>query len=363
LGSSFGDVRIHDDADATASARAISALAFTVGNDIVFGAGRYAPAAPEGRRLLAHELIHVMQQAPGSRSEDAALPVRRADDAYEREADRLAGHWGSSAGLRSVLPGLATPAVQRAGVSFELKDAATLPPPVTSMTGLSTDEQQVLAWLQANKSKIVAAEERFLVDRRAIAGAIAWEALKNVRSTPADGLGRAVGPGKVHYSTERTWGEGDPVSKQVESAGYLPPQSMASRKAILATTSGAIEYIGAIMIALAEIAASSGYDIRCDPVMLTQVYQGSDLPTWRAHMKTKKAPAPLTPGNPMALWVKGRLAYLEEGVGKPALESCAAGPGPSGTPPTPALQSLPPSPSGAGAPPRSITQPQLPNPP
>ena len=58
----FGGVRIHADARAAESARAMNALAYTVGRDIVFGAGQYAPQSEPGRRLIAHELTHVLQQ-------------------------------------------------------------------------------------------------------------------------------------------------------------------------------------------------------------------------------------------------------------------------------------------------------------
>jgi hypothetical protein len=64
LGHDFGDVRVHTGVNAAESARAIDARAYTVGRDVVFGAGRYAPATVEGRRLLAHELTHVRQQTP-----------------------------------------------------------------------------------------------------------------------------------------------------------------------------------------------------------------------------------------------------------------------------------------------------------
>lgn len=59
LGRDLGPVRIHADAPAAASARALDARAFTVGHHIVFAAGRYTPRTPAGRRLLAHELVHV----------------------------------------------------------------------------------------------------------------------------------------------------------------------------------------------------------------------------------------------------------------------------------------------------------------
>jgi hypothetical protein len=68
LGVDLGGVRVHDDASAHASARDVTARAYTVGNDIVFGSGQYQPTSEDGRALLAHELAHVMQQDRASRS-------------------------------------------------------------------------------------------------------------------------------------------------------------------------------------------------------------------------------------------------------------------------------------------------------
>lgn len=62
FGHGFGHVRVHTDERAAESARAVGALAYTVGSNIVFGSGQYAPATQTGRRLLAHELTHVEQQ-------------------------------------------------------------------------------------------------------------------------------------------------------------------------------------------------------------------------------------------------------------------------------------------------------------
>lgn len=62
FGYDFGDVRLHSDQRAAESARAVNARAFTVGHDIAFGAGEYSPGTFTGRRLLAHELTHVVQQ-------------------------------------------------------------------------------------------------------------------------------------------------------------------------------------------------------------------------------------------------------------------------------------------------------------
>jgi len=86
----LGGVRIHDDTRAAGAARALQAQAYTVGRDIVFGAGRYAPGTSAGRGLLAHELTHVMQQGELTRSTPRTLPtplpVGVPDDRWERQA-------------------------------------------------------------------------------------------------------------------------------------------------------------------------------------------------------------------------------------------------------------------------------------
>jgi hypothetical protein len=67
FGVDFSQVRVHNDVGAASSAQDISAYAYTVGDDIVFGSGQYAPDTPAGRRLLAHELAHVVQQGGARR--------------------------------------------------------------------------------------------------------------------------------------------------------------------------------------------------------------------------------------------------------------------------------------------------------
>jgi Domain of unknown function (DUF4157) len=63
LGHNFGNVRVHADVAAAAAARAVNANAFTWGEHVVFDTGQYAPASEPGKRLLAHELAHVVQQS------------------------------------------------------------------------------------------------------------------------------------------------------------------------------------------------------------------------------------------------------------------------------------------------------------
>ena len=63
FGRDLSAVRVHDGAEAAGAARSIHALAYTVGSDIVFGAGQYQPSSETGQRLLAHELTHTIQQS------------------------------------------------------------------------------------------------------------------------------------------------------------------------------------------------------------------------------------------------------------------------------------------------------------
>lgn len=84
----FGKVRVHSDARAADSAKSLGARAWTTGRDVVFAAGEYRPSTPQGKRLLAHELTHVVQQ--GSGTPGAPQGVSRPSDPSEREADQVA---------------------------------------------------------------------------------------------------------------------------------------------------------------------------------------------------------------------------------------------------------------------------------
>jgi hypothetical protein len=77
FGHDLGHVRVHRDEDAAASARSVNARAYTVGTHIAFGAGEYAPSGEAGKRLLAHELTHVLQQT-GS----GTIAVQRREGKY-----------------------------------------------------------------------------------------------------------------------------------------------------------------------------------------------------------------------------------------------------------------------------------------
>lgn len=88
FGHDFSQVRVHTDAQAAESARAVNALAYAVGRDLVFGTGKYEPATMEGRRLLAHELTHVVQQSSGVSSLPMTYSLDEGTaDPFECEAD------------------------------------------------------------------------------------------------------------------------------------------------------------------------------------------------------------------------------------------------------------------------------------
>jgi Domain of unknown function (DUF4157) len=97
FGRDFSRVRVHTDSRAAESARAVDALAYTVGSKVVFGPGRYQPRTDEGRQLLAHELTHTVQQSASSDLLSGPIPVGNVQDRREEEAGRVAANMGSGA--------------------------------------------------------------------------------------------------------------------------------------------------------------------------------------------------------------------------------------------------------------------------
>jgi Domain of unknown function (DUF4157) len=86
FGHDFGTIRVHTDARAMRSASAVNALAFTVGHHIVFAGDQYAPGTDVGKRLLAHELAHTIQQEG---LQQAGLPiVSRSGLSLQRACDQ-----------------------------------------------------------------------------------------------------------------------------------------------------------------------------------------------------------------------------------------------------------------------------------
>jgi hypothetical protein len=91
FGYDFAGVRFHIGSEAEQSAAAVNALAYTVGHHVVFGAGQYSPHTDDGRRLIAHELAHVVQQRDWADSGARPDRISSPNDAGEQEAERAAG--------------------------------------------------------------------------------------------------------------------------------------------------------------------------------------------------------------------------------------------------------------------------------
>jgi hypothetical protein len=125
----FSGVRVHDDSQAARSARAVGALAYAVGRDMVFGQGQYAPGTDSGRWLLAHELTHVIQQ-DGMPQTNLALTVENDGTAEEHNAEAVANAVTSGRPVGTILR--AVQAVQRRAAPYIKKISVHLTPPQTA---------------------------------------------------------------------------------------------------------------------------------------------------------------------------------------------------------------------------------------
>jgi hypothetical protein len=133
LDRDLGDVRLHTDGPAAASADAIQARAYTVGRDVVFAGGAYQPHTAEGQRLLAHELVHVAQGDGGPQS--SHLTIGSAHSPLEREA---------SAASQTLLAGATArqPAVTPAAGGVVARQPA---PPAVATAGGGTNFVQLIS--------------------------------------------------------------------------------------------------------------------------------------------------------------------------------------------------------------------------
>lgn len=228
-------------------------------------------------------------------------------------------------------------------------------PPVVTTLCLTSEEMQLLSALRSQRGNIIAQEQKFRVDRRAIAGAIAWEMMIDpmVQYRKYDPLPfRGMGWGQVHrYNIRKKEAplrilgsiisgnpapavgifDFDTMAKQVEAEGYLPPVSDEERLKICSSPEGSILYVAGIMAAIAEAPEKMGFeeDIRSNPAILANVYHGMTLKDWRAHLTKKMAAegkgAVFEAGTDMGIWVRHNLAFLEEAVGAPDLPESAPG--------------------------------------
>lgn len=150
LGHDFSQVAIHTDARAEESAAALSARAYTVGRDVVFGPGAYNPRTSEGQELLAHELTHVAQQAAGpvaGAPVEEGLAVSDASDPYEQAAEQTARASAGARAAGSPASGEGQPA-DTASVQLSVQRCGATP------CGCSPEERQEHALRHAPDSEV-----------------------------------------------------------------------------------------------------------------------------------------------------------------------------------------------------------------
>jgi hypothetical protein len=116
-GHSFAHIAVHDDSAAHRAADLLGARAFTLGRDIYFGRGQYAPGSVEGVRLMAHEAAHTLQQKRATILPATSIEVGPPGDRLEREADQFASAVMAGVPAPPLLSANMAGSVQRA-VSF-----------------------------------------------------------------------------------------------------------------------------------------------------------------------------------------------------------------------------------------------------
>ena len=151
FGHDFSGVRLHTDGRAAESARAVNALAYTVGNHVAFDHGQYAPETSGGRGLLAHELAHVVQQQ-NVPSPSGAVHLGAPDSGYEREATVAA------AMMRSDL----MPSVTGATPTLQRQPAARITAPIPKE---ATVNRQGQASFQINGINVIVEPDRTSTDQ------------------------------------------------------------------------------------------------------------------------------------------------------------------------------------------------------
>jgi hypothetical protein len=169
FGHDFARVRVHADGAAEQSARDVNANAYTVGHDIVFGAGGFAPGSYDGRRLIAHELAHVVQQGGAAHTVQRAPILAPAGDATKPTATKSGGPKAISSSVNSYVDlfngfqDLAAAAINRGGVGLDS----------TRFGGdLSASHRALLSRIRA---VLIQAQEQDKEHR--LAAAAAWPAL------------------------------------------------------------------------------------------------------------------------------------------------------------------------------------------
>lgn len=118
LGTDLSSVRVHTGPESAQAASKLGAHAYALGQDVHFGAGTYQPDSPDGQSLIAHEVVHTVQQRGASPAVQGKLEVSAPDDAHEVEAEHFAQSFvsgGSHAPVSRVGGGVSGLMIARSG--------------------------------------------------------------------------------------------------------------------------------------------------------------------------------------------------------------------------------------------------------
>jgi len=171
FGHDFAQVRVHADNGAGEVARGFNARAFTIGNDIYFRSGEYAPGTSSGDKLLAHELTHTIQQSRGGshsvgRARSGIVPIglSSAPRSIQRKEAILKSEVTPGNPLERTLagqpPGLTTPFVNGVEISSKVKLLEALPVVKAFSAGSAPDTCKVSTPIDINsKAKIITASD------------------------------------------------------------------------------------------------------------------------------------------------------------------------------------------------------------
>ena len=242
FGSDFSSVRIHHDAQAAGAAASLRAKAFTIGSDIYFGKGYYTPQSTAGRRLLAHELTHTLQQR-GSNNIGAAkyINVSNPADPFEREADAVAERVASGLPLTNVL---ASPAISVVQCDF-LDDVAS------DVTSAYTDASSAASDVAGAVSSEVGSTVAAISSAASKAASAVVSVVSDVASTASNVAGQvyeaAVDTGKAAVTAISETGSDakaallksryDALVQQLQAAGGDVKPSEEQRQSLNAQTS------------------------------------------------------------------------------------------------------------------------------
>jgi hypothetical protein len=146
FGRDFSGVRVHTDSQAASLAGGLHARAFTVGEDVAFGAGEYQPGTPVGDALIAHELAHVAQQAGGTGAQRKGLHEADTgaleDDADQAAVGAVASIWG---GAKAGMSDIAREAMPRMRSGLRLQRCPTNKTTTAAGPLTSTEEQAAIS--------------------------------------------------------------------------------------------------------------------------------------------------------------------------------------------------------------------------